>query len=132
MRHWIRVDTCCHETGDVRHESFVVTEDEHIGYVAGKELASLLPATLVRRLLRGNFLFLGHSLADWGMRVFVHRLCGADRMRAKSWAVRAAFDDFDREFWKARDVAVLPQPLQPYVQRLLQQVAETGVDGGRP
>ena len=46
---------------------------------------ALLPATLVRRLLRSNFLFLGHSLADWGMRVFVHRLCGADRMRADLW-----------------------------------------------
>ena len=107
------------EPADMYNDSVVVTEDEHIGYVAGRELTALLPSTLVRRLLRCNFLFLGHSLSEWSTRVFVHRLCGGARVRSRSWAVRQHFDPFDREYWKSRDVAVVQQPLQTYLQRLL-------------
>lgn len=114
------------EPQDLRHESLVVTEDEHIGYIAGRDLATLLPSVLMRRLLRSNFLFLGHSLADWSTRVFVHRLCGGERMRARSWAVREQFDDFDRDYWLARDVTVLQQPLLCSLQRLLQAASQGG------
>lgn len=103
---------------DPRNDSVVVTEDEHIGHVAGRDLTALLPSTLVRRLLRSNFLFLGHSLAEWSTRVFVHRLCGGERVRSRSWAVRERFDDFDREVWRARDVAVVQQPILSCLQRL--------------
>ena len=40
-------------------ESFAVTEDDHIDYLAQADIASLVPVTLVARLRRSHFLFLG-------------------------------------------------------------------------
>jgi len=58
--------------------------------------------------------------------VFVHRLCGGDRVRSRSWAVRERFDDFDREVWRARDVAVVEQPIPSCLQRVADAAGAAG------
>ena len=57
-------------------ESFVVTEDDYIDYLAQAEIAAVVPVALAARLRRSHFLFLGYTLADWNLRVFLHRLWG--------------------------------------------------------
>ena len=61
-------------------ESFVVTEDDHIDYLAQADISSLVPVTLVARLRRSHFLFLGYPLRDWGLRVFLHRIWGREKV----------------------------------------------------
>ena len=70
-----------------RWESFAVTEDDHIDYLAQADIASLVPVTLVARLRRSHFLFLGYPLRDWGLRVFLHRIWGREKVAYRSWAV---------------------------------------------
>ena len=81
---------------DRRWESFAVTEDDHIDYLAQADVASLVPVTLVAKLRRSHFLFLGYPLRDWGLRVFLHRIWGRETVAYRSWAVEAAATPVDR------------------------------------
>ena len=61
-------------------ESFVVSEDDHIDYLAQAEIAVVLPVTLAARLRRSHFLFLGYPLHEWSLRVFLHRVWGREKV----------------------------------------------------
>ncbi len=105
-------------------ESFAVTEDDHIDYLAQADIASLVPVTLVARLRRSHFLFLGYPLRDWGLRVFLHRIWGREKVAYRSWAVEASIDPVERELWRQRGVDVFDIPLEEYVGELASRVAE--------
>jgi DNA-binding SARP family transcriptional activator len=107
-----------------RWESFAVTEDDHIDYLAQADIASLVPVTLVARLRRSHFLFLGYSLRDWGLRVFLHRIWGREKVAYRSWAVDVSIDAVERELWRQRGVDVFDIPLDEYVGELASRVAE--------
>ena len=68
-------------------ESFVVTEDDYIDYVANVDVSSLVPVTLAAVLRRSHFLFLGYSLRDWYPRGVLYRTWGEQRLTYRSWAV---------------------------------------------
>jgi DNA-binding SARP family transcriptional activator len=57
-------------------ESFVVTEDDYIDYLAQSEVASVVPVALGAKLRRSHFLFLGYTMADWNLRLLLTRLWG--------------------------------------------------------
>jgi DNA-binding SARP family transcriptional activator len=107
-----------------RWESFAVTEDDHIDYLAQADIASLVPVTLVARLRRSHFLFLGYPLRDWGLRVFLHRIWGREKVAYRSWAVDVSIDPVERELWRQRGVNVIDVPLDEYVGELASRVAE--------
>ena len=85
-------------------ESLVVTEDDHIDYPGPSELEGAIPVTLVARLRRSHFLFLGYDLADWNLRLVVSRLRGRQSAPYASWAVRAAPTALELAFWRHLDV----------------------------
>jgi len=107
-----------------RWESFAVTEDDHIDYLAQADIASLVPVTLVAKLRRSHFLFLGYPLRDWGLRVFLHRMWGREKVAYRSWAVEASMGPVERELWRQRGVDVLDVPLDGYAAELASRVAE--------
>src|SRR5439155_1515899 len=49
-------------------ESFVVTEDDYIDYLAYGEAAAI-PVALAAKLRRSHFLFLGYGVRDWNLRL---------------------------------------------------------------
>jgi DNA-binding SARP family transcriptional activator len=107
------------EPGDLREwESFVVTEDDYIDYLAQAEIANVVPVSLAARLRRSHFLFLGYTMADWNLRVVLNRLWGDQPLSYRSWAVQPAPKPLEREFWRRRDVDVLEAPLEAYVAGL--------------
>jgi DNA-binding SARP family transcriptional activator len=107
------------EAGDAREwESFVVTEDDYIDYLAQSEIASVVPVALAARLRRSHFLFLGYTMEDWNLRVVLNRLWGDEPLSYRSWAVQPAPKPLEREFWRHRDVDVLEAPLGDYVSAL--------------
>ena len=55
-------------------ESFVVSEDDYIGYLQLRDLAAALPVALAARLRRSHFLFLGYEMSDWHLRIVLNRL----------------------------------------------------------
>jgi DNA-binding SARP family transcriptional activator len=97
-------------------ESFVVSEDDYIGYLAETGIGGVLPVTLAARLRRCHFLFLGYPLLDWSLRVFLHRLWPDERAAYRSWAVQLGAGVLEREFWRRRDVELLDAPLDEYLE----------------
>ena len=92
---------------DREWESFVVTEDDYIEYLAQSEVASVVPVALGAKLRRSHFLFLGYTMADWNLRLLLHRLWGDQPLSYRSWAVQPEPMSLEREFWRRRDVDVL-------------------------
>jgi len=106
---------------DREWESFVVTEDDYIEYLAQSEVASVVPVALGAKLRRSHFLFLGYTMADWNLRLLLHRLWGDQPLSYRSWAVQSEPMPLEREFWRRRDVDVLEIPLERYVEGLARQ-----------
>jgi DNA-binding SARP family transcriptional activator len=99
-------------------ESFVVTEDDYIDYLAKSDVAGAVPVALAARLRRSHFLFLGYTMADWNLRVVLNRLWSDQPLSYRSWAVQPEAKPLEREFWKRRDVDVHEEPLDRYVEML--------------
>jgi DNA-binding SARP family transcriptional activator len=112
-------------TADREWDSFVVTEDDYIGYLPQSELANAIPVTLAAKLRRSHFLFLGYTMADWNLRVILHRLWGEEPPAYRSWAVQPEPKPLEREFWRRRDVDVVEIDLQKYVGVLGQYAGVT-------
>jgi len=106
---------------DREWESFVVTEDDYFEYLAQSEVASVVPVALGAKLRRSHFLFLGYTMADWNLRLLLHRLWGDQPLSYRSWAVQSEPMPLEREFWRRRDVDVLEIPLERYVEGLARQ-----------
>jgi DNA-binding SARP family transcriptional activator len=99
-------------------ESFVVTEDDYIDYLAQADVASVVPVGLAAKLRRSHFLFLGYTMEDWNLRVILNRLWGDQPLSYRSWAVQPQPLALEREFWRRRDVDVYELPLEKYVEGL--------------
>jgi hypothetical protein len=99
-------------------ESFVISEDDYIDYLAQTDIANLIPVTVAARLRRSHLLFLGYGPQFWNVRVFLHRLWRGERVGYRSWAVEPRVDLLSRQFWRHIDVDLLDVPLQEYVAEL--------------
>jgi DNA-binding SARP family transcriptional activator len=105
-------------------ESFVVCEDDYIGYLAQSEIANLVPVTIAAKLRRSHFLFLGYPLHEWHLRVFLHRVWGHEQVAYRSWAVERVSSPIEREFWRQRGVDTVDAALGDYVERLARRLRE--------
>jgi hypothetical protein len=104
-------------------ESFVVTEDDYIDYLAQTEVAAAVPVSLAATLRRSHFLFFGYTMADWNLRVILHRLWGDQPLSYHSWAVKPEPKPLEREFWHRRDVDVLVASFDEYAETLSRYLA---------
>ena len=105
-------------------ESFAVSEDDHIDYLAGVEAAGTVPVQLAARLRRSHLLFLGYAVDDWSLRVFLRRVWGHDRLAYRSWAVQSAAASLARELWHERGVDAYDVGLEGYSEQLARVTAE--------
>jgi DNA-binding SARP family transcriptional activator len=104
-------------------DSFVVSEDDYISYLARGEMAAVVPVTLAAKLRRSHFLFLGYGLREWNLRVFLQRVWGDERVAYRSWAVQPDPSPIEIQFWRARGVDVFDVPLEEYVAELGRRLA---------
>jgi DNA-binding SARP family transcriptional activator len=107
-------------------ESFAVSEDDHIDYLAGAEAAGTVPVQLAARLRRSHLLFLGYDVDDWSLRVFLRRVWGHDRLAYRSWAVQPAAATVARELWQERGVEAYDVGIDSYSEQLARVTAELG------
>jgi hypothetical protein len=105
-------------------DSFAVSEDDHIDYLAGAEAAGTVPVQLAARLRRSHLLFLGYDVDDWSLRVFLRRVWGHDRLAYRSWAVQPSAETLARELWRERGVEAYDVALNGYSQQLTRVTAE--------
>jgi DNA-binding SARP family transcriptional activator len=107
-------------------ESFVITEDDYIGYLVHGDIARAVPVSLAMRLRRSHFLFLGYGMREWNLRVVLNRLWGDETVDYRSWAVTAHAGPVERAFWRGRDIDVLEAPVEEYVDSLARHVGLGG------
>jgi hypothetical protein len=105
-------------------ESFVVSEDDHLDYLAQADIGTVLPVALAARLRRSHFLFLGYPLRDWHVRVFLHRLWRQEKVLYRSWAIAPEADALERELWRQRGIDAFDVDLEEYVRALNTRLAE--------
>jgi len=99
-------------------ESFVVSEDDYIDYLARTDLSNVVPVLLAAKLRRSHFLFLGYALQQWSLRVFLHRVWGDEKVAYRSWAVQPGAGTLDRDYWRQRGIDVFDVELDEYVESL--------------
>ena len=101
-------------------DSFVITEDHYIDYLAQTDIANLVPATLMAHMNEAHFLFLGYGLADWNLRVILHRIWGQQPFdsRVVSWAAQKSPSKLEKLLWDRRNVAILDVDLLDYAETL--------------
>jgi DNA-binding SARP family transcriptional activator len=103
-------------------DSYVVSEDDYIDYLAHMQLSALLPVGLAARLSHSHFLFLGYDLDDWSLRVFLRRLWGNERVGYRSWAVGRTADPLSAAYWSQCGVEAFDVPLDDYVEGLQREL----------
>jgi conflict system STAND superfamily ATPase/SIR2-like protein len=107
------------------NDSYVITEDDYLEYIAHAAQTPFLPPEVEDALRRSSYLFLGYSLRDWNVRLLLQSL---DRgrpgaLRRRSWAVTLRPSEVDVALWRRRDVDIIEMPLDDYSRLLEQQVS---------
>jgi SIR2-like domain len=118
----LKIHGGANEVAGAEGDSYVVSEDDYIDYLAHTPLAALLPVGLAARLRRSHFLFLGYDLDDWSLRVFLRRLWGDSRIGYRSWAVGRTDDELAAAYWRQCGVDAFDVPLDEYVEGLQRQL----------
>jgi hypothetical protein len=108
---------------DREFETFVITEDDYIDYLAHTEPLSLFPVRIAAVLKTSHLLFLGYGLRDWNLRVLLRRLWRDQRRHYASWAVQLQPDPIELRFWGKRGLEVLDADLEQYVDEVGRRVA---------
>jgi len=117
---------------DSKRDSYVVTENSYIDYLAGRDVGEQIPFSLRERMADSHFLFLGYSMRDWNLRVILNRMWGAQQLDLKSWAVQreptdAGASEIEEALWRDRgNVDLLWVTLKEYVERLNAELAAVG------
>jgi hypothetical protein len=109
---------------DRNRESFVVSEDDYIGYLAQTELANVVPVTLTAKLRRSHLLFIAYPVVEWSLRVFLHRAFSDQPISYRSWAVLPGAHPIQREFWRHRGVHLYDVAIEEFVADLERRILE--------
>jgi len=104
-------------------EGYVITEDHYIEYLAEEALEKLLPNEFLTKLRSNHLLFLGYSLRDWNLRVFLRRLKRNPKQAYKAWAVLPYADAVEEQFWQRQEVGLIKVTLKTYIDGLEKELA---------
>jgi len=107
---------------DREHETFVVTEDHYIDYLAGESVRALIPAYLMRRIRESDLLFLGYSMRDWNLRVILRQIWAEQGISTGGWSVQLEPSEIDRRFWLMQRIEIVDVALEQWadgMRRLL-------------
>jgi hypothetical protein len=120
------------DRADPDNNSYVIAEDDYIDYATGRDIRSLIPPTLLKRLRKSHLLFVGYSPRVWSLRVFFRRIWPEDRFdQVSAWAVGQKRDTLDERFWRKRGVDVLDVSLESFVVGMEAEVHSSSVASDR-
>lgn len=106
-------------SGDFRwRENYVITEDHYIDYLSRSPVESLVPIQILDKLRESHCLFLGYTMRDWSLRVFLNRIWNGQPLGGKSWAVEPDVDVLEKEFWTHANVEAYTATPADYVEQL--------------
>ena len=110
-------------------DSYVITEDHYIEYLARMDLDNLIPVKVLERLRNCHFLFMGYSLADWNLRAILYKLWSDRRRDRDWWAIQLDPSELERRSWRRRGVDIFDVRLDRYLEGLGARFEEA-VGGG--
>jgi hypothetical protein len=110
---------------DASQDAYVITENDYVTYLADNTLESLLPRRLLKKLQTNHLLFMGYSLQDLNLRVFLQRLKRSHRSY-RAWAVVRDENTADRVFWERSGIQIIPIPLADYLSGLSAAIHRVG------
>ena len=98
-------------------KNFVITEDHYIDYLRGRPAEEVVPMQILAKLRQASCLFLGYSISDWRLRVFLHWIWQDENLGgATHWAVEHDPDDLEQKFWRRSGVSLYSSSLTDYVR----------------
>jgi len=100
-------------------DNYVITEDHYIEYLSGSPISQLVPTQIIEKLRSSSYLFLGYTMSDWRLRVFLKRLWEGETLGTSShWAVERSPTRLERKLWKMAGVELYQSSLTEYVSGL--------------
>jgi hypothetical protein len=109
------------DRADESSDSYVITEDDYIDYLA-REMAKQIPAYLMARMKTSHFLFLGYGMRDWNLRVILRQIWSEEKRRFGSWAIQRNPSQIDQRFWERNGVDIVDFPLEQWVDGMREQL----------
>jgi len=104
------------EAGYRWKSNFIITEDHYIDYLGRRPAEEVVPTQILAKLRQASCLFLGYTIADWRLRVFLHWIWQGERLGgATHWAVERDPDVLERQFWQRSGVCLYRSRLTDYV-----------------
>jgi hypothetical protein len=103
-------------------DSYVITEDHYVDYLTQTDLGKLVPVNLAAELTDSHVLFLGYGMADWNLRVLLHRMWGRRRLKYASWSIQQKASPLDKAVWEKRNLDLLEMDLRIYVPLLRERI----------
>ena len=110
---------------DSWRNNYVITENDYIDYLSHSTVESIVPQQIRVKLTESQFLFLGYTMRDWNLRVFLQRMFGQN-LPNNSWAVQRDPSRLDGRLWKNMKVELFAVPLAQYVDELGRHLAAAG------
>ena len=98
-------------------DNYVITEDDYIGYLSDASIDAVVPSQIKNVLWYNHLLFLGYTMRDWNLRVFLQRMF-TKREKSTSWAIQRDPDRLDERFWRRIGVDLYGIPLADYLREL--------------
>jgi hypothetical protein len=98
-------------------DNYVITENDYIDYLSRSRVNEIVPQQILGKLKDAHFLFLGYTMREWSLRVFLQRIFGKERLN-RSWAVQREPFRIDSQFWESANVEPLEVPLTDYLTEL--------------
>jgi hypothetical protein len=108
---------------DRDRETFVVTEDHYIDYLASESVRALIPAYLIRRIRESDVLFLGYAMRDWNLRVILRQIWAEQGIRTGGWSIQLNPSEIDKRFWSRQRIEFLDVALEDWVDAMRKQLA---------
>jgi SIR2-like domain len=111
-------DPVAYYDDDNWRENYVLSEDDYISYLSGLPIEQVVPGQIRAKLMQSSYLFLGYTLADWRLRVFLQRIWGGPLSRANYWAVADAPSDLEEKVWGKWGVRLIGSGVSEYLEGL--------------
>jgi hypothetical protein len=108
---------------DGEHDTYVITEDNYIDYLAGESVRGLIPAYLMRRIRESDMLFLGYSMRDWNLRVVLRQIWSEQGIHTGGWSIQRDPSEIDIRFWARQGIEILPIDLDEWIEAMRGQLA---------
>jgi len=102
-------------------DQYVITEDDYIDFISRMTKRNAIPAIFAEPFQKRHFLFLGHGLYDWNLRVVLNQIEKQLRRprNMKSWAIQYQPSPLEQRFWQDRGVEVYDMTIDNFIGELL-------------